>query len=205
LASIPIDDESDLPMHRNFLVSLMALIVLASPHSAAYGKQPEAGQPLIDIRLNAPPSDAHRTYLGIADDGDFSPLSISGRLLIIEIFSMYCPHCQREAPSVNRLYEAIQASPELGKRVRMIGIGVGNSEFEVNHFRKHYTVAFPLFPDEEFRIHQDLGEVRTPYFIIVATGSPHSGTILWTGAGKMDPVDTMIDRLNRLLKQAGTP
>jgi thiol-disulfide isomerase/thioredoxin len=184
---------------RNILFVLMIVTVLASPPPAACGTMPEVGKRLVAMRLPPPATDSHRAYLGLAGDGNFDPLSISGHLLLIEIFSMYCPHCQREAPDVNRLYEAIQASPDLRNRVKMVGIGVGNSEFEVNHFRNHYKVPFPLFPDEEFIIHRDLGEVRTPYFIIVAVDPPRSGTILWTGAGKLGSVEEMTARLSRLM------
>jgi peroxiredoxin len=179
----------------------VALVFATLPLEVLAADAPEAGDTLIAMRLDTPETATARTYLGLKDDGTFDPTSITGRLLVIEIFSMYCPHCQREAPAVNKLFKAIEASPTLGGQVKMIGIGVGNSAFEVDHFRKHYQVEFPLFPDEAFSIHQALGEVRTPFFIIVAIGAADKGMILWTGAGKMEPLETFMERLNKLLKQ----
>ena len=177
----------------------IALVVLALPGMASAEKAPAAGELLVDIRLEAPETPEERAYLGLTDSGSFNPTTIAGRLLVIEIFSMYCPHCQREAPAVNRLYQAIQASETLRGRVKMIGIGVGNSAYEVDHFRNHYQIAFPLFPDEDFIIHQSVGEVRTPFFIIADIGPNDQGRVLWTGAGNMDKVETFINRLNGFL------
>ena len=179
----------------------VALIMFVLPGMASAEKAPAAGELLVGIRLAAPEKPDVRAYLGLAESGSFDPTTITGQLLIIEIFSMYCPHCQREAPAVNRLYQAIEASETLRGRVKMIGIGVGNSAYEVDHFRKHYQIAFPLFPDEDFIVHKSVGEVRTPFFIITAIGSPDKGKILWTGTGNLEPLETVIGRLNGLLKQ----
>lgn len=176
-------------------------LMLTLPVAGWAGEVPVAGGQLVTIRLEAPAEDDKRTYLGLVESEAFTPTDIAGRLLVIEIFSMYCPHCQREAPAVNRLHEAIEASEVLRGQVKIIGIGVGNSDFEVNHFRNHYKIAFPLFPDADFLIHQSLGEVRTPFFIITATGAPDKGKIMWTGAGNLEPLETVIGRLNGFLKQ----
>ena len=179
----------------------MTVVIMTLPSMVSAGKVPVVGDRLVSMRLKTPESSDQRSYLGLDSSATFEPTTITGRLLIIEIFSMYCPHCQREAPAVNRLHQTIETSETLRGKVKLIGIGVGNSTYEVDHFRKHYQIPFPLFPDGEFVIHKDLGEVRTPYFIIVALGSKDSGKILWTGSGNMDPLDTFVDRLNRLLKQ----
>ena len=177
----------------------VALVMFALPGMASAGKAPAAGELLVGIRLDDPETPEKRAYLGLAESGSFDPTSITGRLLIIEIFSMYCPHCQREAPAVNGLYQAIEASDTLRGRVKMIGIGVGNSAYEVDHFRKHYQIAFPLFPDEDFIIHKSVGEVRTPFFIIATIGPNDKGRVLWTGAGNMGPLETFMNRLNGFL------
>lgn len=179
----------------------VALIVLTIPGMVSGGTAPAAGDLLVALRLDSPDSADAQAYLGLSDSRPFDPATISGRLLVIEIFSMYCPYCQREAPVVNRLYQAIEASEKMRGQVKMIGIGVGNSTFEVNHFRKHYQVEFPLFPDEDFVIHKAMGEVRTPFFIITAIGTDDKGRILWTGAGKLDPLETFMNRLSGFLKQ----
>ena len=190
------------------LCLLGALLVFGQPEPIIGMQAPQIGDQLVPIPLTIPVDAGHRAYLGIESiDADSSgraaldATTIQGRLLIIEVFSMYCPHCQREAPAVNRLYEAIEASQDLRGKVKMIGIGVGNSEFEVNHFRNHYQIEFPLFPDEAFKIHKDLGEVRTPFFIIVALDPDKRGRILWTGAGKMEPQEAFVARLEKLLAQ----
>lgn len=178
------------------------------PSLAIGASAPAAGDLLIPIPIEIPADAGHRAYLGLekaepSNQGKetVNATAIQGRLLIIEIFSMYCPHCQREAPAVNRLYQAIEASPKLRGQVKMIGIGVGNSDFEVGHFRKHYQIPFPLFPDEDFIIHKELGEVRTPFFIIVGLDPQNRGKVLWTGAGKMEPQEAFMARLEKLLEQ----
>jgi thiol-disulfide isomerase/thioredoxin len=178
----------------------LAAVLVATAPAAVFGQAPPvAGDRLEGLRLMAPEDPTHRAYLGLVEGGEFDILDISGRLLIVEIFSMYCPHCQREAPSVNRLYEAIAASAALREQAKLIGIGVGNSAYEVDHFRNHYQIPFALFPDEDFVIHQSLGEVRTPYFLIVDLGAADKGRVLWTEAGKMDSLESYLERLKMFL------
>ncbi|HOK07181.1 MAG TPA: TlpA disulfide reductase family protein [Syntrophales bacterium] len=117
--------------------------------------------------------------------------------VIIQIFSMYCPYCQRNAPTVNRLYEKILSDPRLRDKLRLVGIGVGNSPFEVDLFRNRYRVAFPLYPDGDYRVHKKLGEPRTPYFIVVKINPDGTHRIVYSRLGEIgDPEAFLNEVLN---------
>jgi len=119
-------------------------------------------------------------------------------VVIVQIFSMYCPYCQKDAPNVNKLYEKIEADPLLKSRVRLVGIGVGNSSYEVNVFRTKYNIRFPLYADPDFKIHRKLGEPRTPYFIGVKINPDGSHRIFYSRLGEIHTPDAFLAEIIRL-------
>ena len=62
---------------------------------------------LPEFTLPLPEQAEHRAYLGIEDlKGDsFTVADIQADVVLIELFSMYCPYCQEEAPLINELYD----------------------------------------------------------------------------------------------------
>jgi thiol-disulfide isomerase/thioredoxin len=138
---------------------------------------------LASITLPVPQDQNAKNYLGLTGEGSFAISQIKAQVVIIEIFNMYCNNCQREAPRVNELYQAVGKDPNLKGKIRMIGIGVGNTPLEVEVFRKTYGVPFPLFPDEDYSIHKATGEVRTPYFIGVKISADGSLSVFHTKEG----------------------
>jgi len=167
--------------------------VLATP-------PPEKGDVLPEINLPVPKDSGHREYLGLSGKEVFQIPQIKAKVVIVEVFSMYCPHCQREAPEINRFYNMIEEDPDLKSKMKLIGIGAGNSTFEVDVFRKTYNVGFPLFADGDFSIHKILGEVRTPYFIGVKIEDGGGHEIFYSKLGGFeDPAEF----LQQMLKLSG--
>jgi peroxiredoxin len=144
-----------------FLFSILVFPALAA------NKPPGKGEGLPVINLPVPKNADERNYLGLSGSGLFKIPQIKAKAVIVEIFSMYCPYCQKDAPGVNELYRLIENNPDIKNKVKLIGIGAGNSPYEVEVFKKTYNVPFPLFPDKDFVIHKACGEVRTPYFMVV--------------------------------------
>jgi len=172
---------------------------LFHPVTAA-DKPPVKRDPLLRIRLPVPKDIGLKSYLGISGNGYFKIPQIKASTVIVEIFSLYCPVCQATAPEVNALYQMIEQVPDLKERIKMIGIGAGNTVLEVNTFKEKYKIPFPLFPDEEFKIHKELGEVRTPYFFIVKITRDRTLEVVYSKEGAFGEAETF---LQQVLKTSG--
>jgi peroxiredoxin len=180
-------------------LAVVAVLVLAlNPVPTLSASPPQKGKAFPEINLTIPEDSGHRDYLGLAGQGEFAIPQIKAEAVIIEIYSMYCPHCQREAGRVNELYQAIEQSPKYKGRLKVIGIGTGNSAFELEVFRKKYTVPFPLFPDADYSIHKRLGEVRTPYFIGVKIKEDGTNEVFYSKLGGFKKADDFLQLMVKL-------
>jgi len=185
---------------RMFIVLSVAAfwaVLLVSPVSAnAAPLQP--GGPLPDFKLPIPEHSADKEYLGLTTSGAFAIAQIKAQVVIIEIFSMYCPYCQREAPEVNRLYEIIENNADLKSKIKLVGIGAGNTPFEVQVFKGKYSVPFPVFSDEDFTLHKAFGEVRTPFFIGVRINDDGSHRVFYAKLGGIEGAESFVKLMLRL-------
>jgi thiol-disulfide isomerase/thioredoxin len=194
--------KGDEKMRKFFAFSLVISLLLLGPafSLSAAGKPPEKGGVLPMINLPVPKSPNEKSYLGLSGDGFFRIPKIKAKVVIIEIFSMYCPYCQKDAPKINEMYQVIQDNPDLKDKIKMIGIGAGNSSYEVSVFKKTYAVPFPLFPDKDFEIHKACGEVRTPYFIGVKINEDGTHQIIYTQLGDFQGAEPFLELI---LKASG--
>ncbi|MEA3334231.1 MAG: TlpA disulfide reductase family protein [Pseudomonadota bacterium] len=145
------------------------------------------------IKLTTPEDQSLRNFLGLPEKESFSVEEIKCEILIIEIFSMYCPHCQKDAPAINELYELIESDKKVAGRVKMIGIGTGNSAFEIDVFKKKYKIPFPLFADADFTVHEYLGNVRTPYFIGICNQGKIKNRIFFSQLSGFNGAEKFLD------------
>ena len=173
-------------------ITALLFSTLAFPALAA-GKPPEKGEALPMINLPVPKNPDERDYLGLSGSGLFRIPQIKAKTVIVEIFSMYCPICQKDAPGVNELYRLIEKNPDIKNKVKLIGIGAGNSPYEVEVYKKTYDVPFPLFPDKDFVIHQACGEVRTPYYMVVEMNEDGTHQIVHSQLGDFPGAEKFLD------------
>lgn len=145
-------------------------LTLAAMAPAAAAAPIAAGQALPAVQFDLPGDAAEAAYLGLrTGPGRFGLTEIRGAWQLIQVFNMYCAVCQTDSARVNQLYDLVRTG-DLNDRLVMLGIGAGNSDFEVGVFRRKTVMSYPAFSDKDFAAHKALGEPRTPYFILVRQG-----------------------------------
>ncbi len=122
---------------------------------------------------------------------------IDAKLVIIEIISALCPHCQANSPVINSLYQVIRKDPALARDVKIIGICTGNNKAQTDAFRKNFKVLFPLIPDEHYAIALTVKVTETPTTLLVT----HSGEVLWSHGGVIKDFDGLLKDLRENLKK----
>ncbi|HCY86645.1 MAG TPA: redoxin [Desulfobacteraceae bacterium] len=183
-------------MRRIIVLFVLAICVVFTGPKA--GRAADTAAPLnLDFRLPVPEDAGQRSYLGFKPGlkfGDtFTLDKVKADILVIEIFSMYCPICQREAPKINELFEAIRAAGS--PNIRLMGIGAGNSAYEVQVFKDSYGIAFPLFSDGSFKIHKKIGERGTPFFIALNQNAPQGHRVFFTHSGDIGDPDLFFKKI----------
>ncbi len=174
---------------------VLALLTLIVHPVSGENKPPVVGGVLPAFKLPAPKNLDERNYLGISGRNYFKIPEVRANVVVIEIFSLYCPICQAYSPEVNVLYRMIEQVPEFKDRIKVIGIGAGNSTLEVDTFKEKYDVPFPLFPDQDFGIHKRLGEVRTPYFIVIKIGKDRTHKVIYSKLGDFGEAETFLQQI----------
>ncbi|TVM14859.1 TlpA family protein disulfide reductase [Oceanidesulfovibrio indonesiensis] len=153
----------------------------------------DEGMELADIQL-AGTNEQYAEYLGIPAGQPFALSDIEADYLLIQVFSMYCPHCQREAPHMKALHERLLTSDHAGA-LKIIGLGVGNSEYEVGFFRDEYDLAFPLLPDPDYAAYDHVGAVGTPFYALVDLKDEGGHPVLFTQEGTFEDEDAFYELL----------
>jgi len=181
-----------------FLVLL--IFVLYTNASAMQASDNAASHPLPvgslmpDLLLRGELSPEHVNHLGFKGPAPRQLSEIKASTIILVAFSMYCPHCQREAPALNELNELIK-NRGLADEVKLIGVGIGNSDFEVQVFRDKYATTFPLFSDPDFKVNKEIGEVGTPFFYVLAMNPEKKEIrVVKTLLGRMESAESFFDQ-----------
>lgn len=177
------------PVLAPLLAPLLALMLLAAPVLAA--------DVFPDLPLQGALGEGQAAYLGL-DNGEARPSAVKADFLFVEVFSMYCPICQRDAPTINELFDKLRAS-DLAGRVRVLGIGTGNTAFEVDVFRNKFKVGFPLFEDPDYIWHKALGEEGTPAFFLVDLRGGRA--VVYHHVGALEGADAALKTIRDLVSR----
>ncbi|WP_029898570.1 TlpA family protein disulfide reductase [Desulfohalovibrio reitneri] len=123
---------------------------------------PSEGEAPPDVTLHAPENPAE---LGLRPDVEkFSLGEVDAPYLLVVLFNSFCPHCQAEAPDLQRLYEM---SRDHDPRLEMVAVGLGNTRYEVDLFTKKYGLTMPAVVDPQYEAHTAYGRPGTPSYMFL--------------------------------------
>lgn len=187
--------QRSLVIHSLWLVIYILLGLSCYP---AYGAETvSSGQNLPQFTLDVPDSVELQEYLGLKNLKSFSISQIPAKLILLEVFSIYCHVCHKQAPLVNKLYKFIQEDSDLRNDIKIIGIGAGGKPRDLVPYEKKFRVPFPVFPDPYLDIHKKLGSPGVPFIIVVT----NAGKVLFTHVGLIEDAEEFFGQIKKFHKQ----
>ncbi|MFW5490259.1 MAG: TlpA family protein disulfide reductase [Desulfovibrio sp.] len=165
------------------------------PDSARTG----AGTPLAQQKFQVPEEKHLAEYLGLKTDGEFTITDLRDGFILLQLFNVYCPHCQAEAARFSGAWDAL-SSPPLVDRVVFLAVGVGNSRFEVNLFRDKYHLRHPMVLDPEYALYDSFGSPGTPTYVLLKKNGKKI-KLIWQHTGSFKTMDKLLDAVRDHLKE----
>ncbi|MDA1068336.1 MAG: redoxin domain-containing protein [Verrucomicrobia bacterium] len=134
----------------------LILFLIFSVASAVAAEGPHF--PVTEARDNLP-------LRGISDDAETFTLSnVDASVVVLVVFDLYCPVCQKSAPNMKRLAESIQG---LATEIPVLGFGSGDTIFETQKFKDKFKLPFPCISDREKAVSAYYHVERTPSIIVL--------------------------------------
>lgn len=189
---------------RQFLISTMLWLLFIScpffPPQILAASSISSGTAFPDTSLLSPLEPGQRSYLGLSNKQPFTLKQISGRVILLEILNVHCPHCQKQTQPYNQLYRKIEADPETAGKIKILGVAVGNSDEAIDDFSVIYSVAFPIVPDRNFKLHRALRAGQTPFAVYALRDSDEDNFVVTdTHLGVDRDVNALFEYLKDLL------
>lgn len=135
-------------------------------------------------------------YLGISCAKTFNWSDIQAKLIVIEFFSVFCPKCHKNTPTLNRLYKIIKDDKQLGKDIKMIAVALLDQPNQVGVFREKFKVAYPLFADPQQEITHTTRINMVPLTVVV----DKEGKVIMNHAGVIEDLDAFLGELRKHYK-----
>jgi len=139
-------------------------------------------------------------FFGLVKGDHFTLKDVKADLIVVEFLNKYCFSCQLQAPVMNQVFSMVQQDPELKERIKLIGIGAGNNEREVQSFREEKKVSFPLIPDPKFLAYEAIGEPGATPFTIFIRKTDSGLLIARTKTGLTRSPQMILKTMNECLK-----
>lgn len=114
--------------------------------------------------------------------------------LVLEVMRTACPHCEKEAPAMNKFYHLVRNSDLKGK-VKFLAVAQNSSPAEVKKFKQAHAVPFPMLPDPQGTVGKALQIQGVPTVVLLK----RDGQVLRVHVGGIDGAKEALAELRRLV------
>lgn len=175
------------------VLATVAITAAFLPLAGAFGASPVEIQEgtQFNFTLPSPGSTQVQSYLGLKTPGPFKLSDVKAQMVVIELMSSTCPHCQASAPTVNNVYKEMQTDPGLAD-VKFFALSLSDNKLGLETFRKAFKTVFPILLDENHGITNSIKGLSTPTVIMVST---KSGKVLSVHQGEIQDADGFIKQV----------
>ena len=156
-----------------FLISLGIVVDVLATNEVDCDEQIliKQGASFPEIAMKVPVGEKDREYLGLPESGNFTLKDIKTDLVLVEIGSIYCGACRRQAPIFNKLHKLIESTPETKGRIKMMSYSAYDIDKDIKEYKKAFEIIFPYIADIDGAVHQSIGCSDTPFTIFVRQNS----------------------------------
>ena len=187
------------------MIGLALALFLLIPVSlfAAPLKDPDpvlrSGDLFPDISLPSPGSSENRGYLGLREKETFSIEEIQSDLIVIKYLNTNCVYCIKLLPTFDEIYRTVDQDANLRKRIKILGISVGDTMIEVDFFKKNHSIPYPVIPDTEFEAHHAAGTRRVPFIVVARKDKQGKWVVASVHVGLIFSAENFVGELKSIL------
>ena len=164
------------------------------------------GDTFPDCRVAVLSGDADREYLGLPASAKWLSLSdLNARFVLIQLYNTMCNDCVNETKMLTRFFKRVEADSVLAGQLKIIGLGIYNTNRDVVKFKKHYDVLYPLFSDRHGQIFECLGQAELPLAYLLRAKGDGSWIIELVKRGYFEPDENFLNVLkDAVIRAEGT-
>jgi peroxiredoxin len=129
----------ELRMHRILISFSLLVFFLALTAGTGMSQYFEAGVEKLETPIEAPDF-----TLPVLTGGEISLKDLRGKIVLLNFFSPWCPVCQNEAASFDKLNEAMKE-----KGVVLLQIASEATEEQAINYKKEFKISLPILLDED--------------------------------------------------------
>jgi thiol-disulfide isomerase/thioredoxin len=105
------------------------------------------------------------------DGHTFNNTSLRGRVVLVEFWATWCPHCRRDQAAVNDIARKFS-----GEGLVVLTVDVGEPETTVRNYLKAHPTSCPVALDESKKLSKRFGTDGYPYYVLIDRDGFIAGT-----------------------------